>query len=101
MSKQEKYTIKNNQVELVPFIDRVKKVREAAAQETRAWLEERQRNTNQANKEVLCRNAGRFPTLNLSLALDGPVFTQTSDDTPAALKFILHFQAPQAAKVPF
>ncbi|GFO31269.1 hypothetical protein PoB_005777400 [Plakobranchus ocellatus] len=55
MSEQEKYTIKNNKVDFTPFIDPVKKVGEAAAQETRAWLEERQRNTSQANKEVLCR----------------------------------------------
>ncbi|GFN91030.1 hypothetical protein PoB_001753600 [Plakobranchus ocellatus] len=55
MSEAEKYTIKNNKVDFTPFIDPVKKVGEAAAKETRAWLEERQRNTSQANKEVLCR----------------------------------------------
>ncbi|GFO30721.1 hypothetical protein PoB_005722600 [Plakobranchus ocellatus] len=55
MSDEEIFTIRNNQVDFTPFIDPVKKVGEAAAQETRAWLEERQRNTSQANKEVLCR----------------------------------------------
>ncbi|GFN85907.1 hypothetical protein PoB_001241300 [Plakobranchus ocellatus] len=57
MSEAEKYTIKNNKVDFTPFIDPVKKVGEAAAKETRAWLEERQSNTSQANKEVLCRLA--------------------------------------------